>query len=117
MPLPIHIPLYGDEIRREAWYTPAQPPTPHLQVKVQFTPGGVPTVPQWAEVLLEQDVGAARIKISKFNYGCAMFFSDACEVLPKWIDTINDPFEKEGTKKNASKFLLFRRLLSKHICN
>lgn len=82
-------------------YTRSTPFPPHLQVKMQFTPGGVPTVPEWAEVLLEQDVGAARVKISKFNYGCAMFFSDACEVLPKWIDTINDPFEKEGTQKKC----------------
>lgn len=49
-------------------------------------------LPPWLDTLLSQVVHAAKVKISKYNYGCAMLSPHLCRTLPNWIGFVQSPF-------------------------
>jgi SPX domain protein involved in polyphosphate accumulation len=66
--------------------------TPHLvQVKLKCAGEDV-ALPTWLEQLLAS-VYADKVKISKYNYGCAMLLPHLCRAFPNWIGHVQNPFE------------------------
>lgn len=71
--------------------TPRPNTTVHVQVKLQCE-GSEVVMPEWLESLLVDKVKAVKLKISKYNYGCAMLLPQLCRTFPTWIGFVQNPF-------------------------
>lgn len=65
-----------------------------IEVKLKCA-GDAIDMPLWLEALLTQSVHAAKVKISKYNFGCAMLHTPLCRTFPAWISFAQNPFEGE----------------------
>lgn len=81
------------------------PHTTHAasQVKLKCA-GDALDMPLWLEALLTQSVRAAKVKISKYNFGCAMLLTPLCRTFPAWISFAQNPFEGEPPPPSPASF-------------